>query len=153
MGGILLTTGAVSAGALAEGLKGRGEGAIATFEGIVRPEGPAAEQGHLDYDAYTPMAEAKLKEVAREARERFGILDIAVAHRHGPVRTGEVAVAIAVASKHRKEAFAACAFAIDRVKEIVPIWKMGGDACAHGISPAGTSPSSSSPPASPSRPR
>lgn len=131
-GSVTLTTGKVSAEAISRTLLGRGEGALATFEGIVRPEGPAAESGHLDYDAYASMAEKKLSQVAEEARTRFGILDVAIAHRHGPVPVGEAAVAIAVTAKHRKEAFAACSFAIDRVKEIVPIWKMGGDACAHG---------------------
>ena len=63
-----------------------------------------------------PMAEKKLAQVAEEARKRFGILDVAIAHRHGPVPVGEVAVAIAITAKHRKEAFAACAYAIDRVK-------------------------------------
>ncbi len=134
MGRILLTEGKVGTDTLVRELSGHGEGAMATFEGIVRPEGPAAVSGHLDYDAYAPMAEAKLGQVAAEARRRFGILDVSIAHRHGPVPVGEVAVAIAVASKHRKEAFAACAFAIDRVKEIVPIWKMGEDACAQGHS-------------------
>ncbi len=131
MGAILLTKGRINAEALAKALSGRGEGAVATFEGVVRPEGPAAENGHLDYDAYAPMAEAKLKQVVEEAVARFKVLDVSIAHRHGAVPVGEVAVAIAVVSKHRQEAFAACAFAIDRVKEIVPIWKMGGDACAH----------------------
>ena len=131
--GITLTTGKVSAAGLAESLAGTGEGAVATFEGVVRPEGPAAVSGHLDYDAYAPMAEAKLAEVAAEARRRFGILDLAIAHRHGPVPVGEAAVAIAVTARHRKEAFAACAFAIDRIKQIVPIWKLGEDACLrHG---------------------
>ena len=130
-GAVILTTGRVSAGVLGKTLLGQGEGALVTFEGIVRPEGPAAEHGHLDYDAYGPMAEQKLAQVADEARRRVAILDIAIAHRHGPVPVGEVAVAIAVTAKHRKASFEACSFAIDRVKEIVPIWKMGGDACAH----------------------
>ena len=133
MGDATLTTRKVSARSLARRILGKGEGALATFEGIVRPEGPAAEHGHLDYDAYGPMAERKLAQVAGEARRRFPILDIAIAHRHGPVPVGEVAVAIAVTAKHRKASFEACAFAIDRVKEIVPIWKMGGDACAAGV--------------------
>lgn len=130
---VTLTTRPVSADALAKHLQGRGEGAVVTFEGVVRPEGAAGKAGRLDYDAYAPMAEAKLEEVAEEVRARFGVLGVAIAHRHGAVPVGEAAVAIAVAARHRKEAFEACAFAIDRVKEIVPIWKMGGDspgACA-----------------------
>lgn len=127
--GLLLTTSPVSADALAKTLAGRGEGALVTFEGIVRPEGEAARLGRLDYDAYAPMAEAKLAQVLAEARARFDILDIAIAHRHGPVKVGEVAVAIAAAALHRKAAFEAASFAIDRVKQIVPIWKMQGDAC------------------------
>ncbi len=129
-GAVILTTGRVAAGVLGKTLLGGGEGALVTFEGIVRPEGPAQAHGHLDYDAYGPMARRKLAQVADEARRRFPILDVAIAHRHGPVPVGEVAVAIAVTATHRKAAFEACAFAIDRVKEIVPIWKMGGDACA-----------------------
>jgi molybdopterin synthase catalytic subunit len=154
-GAVTLTRGAISVRPLADALLGRGEGALSTFEGIVRPEGPAAEHGHLDYDAYGPMAEKKLAQVADEARRRFDVLDIAIAHRHGPVPVGEVAVAIAVTAQHRKAAFEACAFAIARIKEIVPIWKMGGDACQHGAPPlslAGTFPTSGSPPGAPAQP-
>lgn len=99
-------------------------GAIASFAGVVRP---TSKQGRdvtdLFYEAYEPMAVAKLEQCLSEAAERWSILDAAVVHRLGALGLGDVAVSIAVASKHRKEAFAACAYVIDRIKEIVPIWK------------------------------
>jgi molybdopterin synthase catalytic subunit len=69
------------------------------------------------------MAYKKLAEIVDEVRARWQFLDIAISHRVGRLEVGEVALAIAVASPHRKEAFAACQHAVDRVKEIVPIWK------------------------------
>lgn len=121
-----LVDGPVSAAELAGALSRQGGGAVATFEGIVRPrEGDRAIAG-LRYEVYETMALRKLQEVAREAMERFRLIDVRIAHRRGFVPAGEAAVAIAVAAERREAAFEACRFAIERLKEIVPIWKAVG---------------------------
>jgi molybdopterin synthase catalytic subunit len=77
----------------------------------------------LEYEAYPAMVEAKLAEVERETRARWPVGEMTLVHRLGRLRVGEVSVAAAVSCPHRAEAFAACQYAIDRLKEIVPIWK------------------------------
>ncbi|MGA3229635.1 MAG: molybdenum cofactor biosynthesis protein MoaE, partial [Candidatus Binatus sp.] len=77
----------------------------------------------LEYEAYEPMALSEMRKLAAEAGARWKIVRIAIAHRIGVVEIGETSVAIAVSAAHRAEAFEACRFAIDRLKEIVPIWK------------------------------
>jgi MoaE-MoaD fusion protein len=104
-------------------LKAAEDGAVAVFEGIVRNHSRGKTTLYLEYEAYEPMALAEMRKLAREAGERWKIVRIAIAHRVGTVEIGETSVAIAVSSAHRAEAFEACRFAIDRLKEIVPIWK------------------------------
>jgi molybdopterin converting factor subunit 1 len=100
-------------------------GAVAVFNGVVRnvSEGKAVE--YLEYEAYEEMAVAKLRQVADEARQRWpGIVDVAIVQRIGHLEVGESAVMIAVSSPHRGDGcFEACAYAINRLKEIAPIWK------------------------------
>jgi len=98
-------------------------GAVVTFIGTVRSPSAGKEVVHLDYEVYEEMALLKLKEVGREIKERWGLEDVAICHRAGRVRPGEIVVVIAIAAPHRREAFQACSYAIDRIKEIVPIWK------------------------------
>ena len=109
---------------LAGEISGRGEGACVTFTGIVRPIEKGAPIRALSYEAYPPMAARKLEAVCDEARARFPILEIRISHRQGDVPAGQIAVAIVVTSERREAALAACRFAIERVKEIVPIWKI-----------------------------
>lgn len=78
---------------------------------------------YLEYETYQQMAEAKLREIAGEIRQRWQLEDVAMVHRVGRLEVGDVAVVIAVGAPHRKEAFAACQYAIDRIKAVVPIWK------------------------------
>ncbi len=95
-------------------------GAIVLFLGSVREdEGVAA----LDYEVYVPMAKKVLAELAERAKAKFGILEMSIVHRLGRVPVGGDSVAIACAAAHRREAFDACAWAMDEVKRIVPIWK------------------------------
>ncbi len=95
-------------------------GAIVLFLGSVRAdEGVAA----LDYEVYVPMAKKVLAELAERAKAKFGILEMSIVHRLGRVPVGGDSVAIACAAAHRREAFDACAWAMDEVKRIVPIWK------------------------------
>lgn len=97
-------------------------GAVVTFCGVVRDHTGDRDVVRLEYDAYVEMAHAKLRETAREAESRWPVL-VAVHHRYGPMEVGETAVVIAVSSPHRKEAFRACEWMIDTLKEVVPIWK------------------------------
>jgi len=98
-------------------------GAVVIFLGVVRnhAEGKAVEA--LTYEAYPPMAEKKMLEVAEEAHGRWPLHRVAVAHRIGHLGIGDASIAIGVSSAHRKEAFAACEYVMDRIKEDVPIWK------------------------------
>ena len=77
----------------------------------------------MEYEAYEEMALKKLGAVREQLQAQFDLEDIAISHRIGTVPIGEISLVVAVASPHRKEAFQACQAAVDRIKEIVPIWK------------------------------
>jgi molybdopterin synthase catalytic subunit len=98
-------------------------GAVALFLGVVRNNNLGRRVLHLEYDAYTDMAEKKLRQVAEEVTARWPITDIAIAHRTGRVEIGETSLLVVVSSPHRHEAFEACQQAVNRIKEVVPIWK------------------------------
>jgi molybdopterin synthase catalytic subunit len=98
-------------------------GAIALFAGVVRNENLGRRVEYLEYDAYPPMAERKMAEIADEVRARWPVTGIAMAHRTGRLEIGEASVLIAVSSPHRGDAIEACHYAIDRLKTTVPIWK------------------------------
>ena len=98
-------------------------GAVALFYGVVRNESEGRRVLHLEYDAYPSMAVKKMREVAQEVRGRWPITEIAIAHRIGRLEIGETSLLVAVSAPHRREAFEACHWAVDRVKEVVPIWK------------------------------
>jgi molybdopterin synthase catalytic subunit len=99
------------------------DGAICTFQGVARRFSRGREVVHLEYEAYPEMAERKLAEIGEELRVKFGVERVAIHHRTGVLNIGEASVVIAVASPHRKESFLACQYAIDRLKQVVPIWK------------------------------
>jgi molybdopterin synthase catalytic subunit len=107
---------------IAEVNKG-GNGGICTFVGTVRDNAEGKGVLQLEYDAYAEMAEKKLADVAAEIKDQWGLTDVSIVHRIGKLEIGEAAVVIAVGAPHRKEAFEACQYAIDRIKEYVPIWK------------------------------
>jgi molybdopterin synthase catalytic subunit len=113
-----------------------GHGAIASFLGIVRNENLNRRVTHLEYEAYEPLAVRALNRILDEARERWPRVQMAIHHRTGRLAIGECSVAIAAASPHRDDAFAACRYAIERVKQIAPIWKHeffeGGDVWIEG---------------------
>lgn len=98
-------------------------GAISTFTGIVREFTKGKRTLFLEYQAYIPMAEKKLAEIGKEIEERWGDVETAIVHRVGQLDISDVAVVIAVSTPHRADAFAASRYAIERIKEIVPIWK------------------------------
>jgi molybdopterin synthase catalytic subunit len=98
-------------------------GAVTLFYGVVRNENMGRRVQYLEYDAYPEMAVKKMGEVADEVRKKFPITDVGILHRMGRVEIGEASLLVAVSSPHRKEAFEACHYAVDRVKQIVPVWK------------------------------
>lgn len=108
---------------LAGYLKSDPDGAVVVFEGIVRNHSQGRRTLYLEYEAYEPMALRTMREIGEETHRNFPIDRIAMVHRVGRLEIGETSVAIVVASPHRKEAFEACRYAIDRLKQIVPIWK------------------------------
>lgn len=99
------------------------DGAVVTFEGIVRNHAEGRAVRYLEYEAYVPMAEAQLKVIAEEVKARWNLTHVAMVHRIGRLEIGELAVVVAVGSPHRQEAFEACHYCINRLKETVPIWK------------------------------
>jgi len=98
-------------------------GAIALFYGVVRNENLGRRVQYLEYDAYREMAVKKMREVADEVRAKFPIAEIGVLHRIGRLEIGDVSLVVAVGAPHRREAFEAGLYAVDRVKQVVPIWK------------------------------
>ena len=110
--------------------------AAAVFVGRVRAENAGRTVLWLDYEAYAPLAVSAFERIAREASERWPGVTLAIAHRVGRLAIGEASVVIAAGSPHRREAFAACRYAIERVKQIAPIWKHehfeGGDVWIEG---------------------
>lgn len=98
-------------------------GAINVFIGTVRNQTANKSVVGLDYEAFEAMAIKKMEDIAEQAKAKFPVLKVAMAHRVGKLKLGEIAVVIAVATPHRAESFAACKFIIDSLKEIVPIWK------------------------------
>ncbi|MGE0815123.1 MAG: molybdenum cofactor biosynthesis protein MoaE [Vicinamibacterales bacterium] len=102
---------------------GPGAGAVTTFVGLVRDHNQGRRVLWLDYEAYAPLAEKALDLIVQEAVARWPGVRVAIHHRTGRLEIGEASVVIAVATPHRADAFAACRYAIERIKQVVPIWK------------------------------
>lgn len=120
---IQLTREPIDHAALTESVRRPHCGAVVTFLGTVRDlTGDQVTVG-LDYEAYPVMAEKKLAEIEAETCRRWPVGAIALVHRFGHLEVGDISVAVAVSCPHRAQAFEACRYAIDRLKEIVPIWK------------------------------
>jgi len=114
----------LSADALAAAVDDPGAGGIALFSGVVRNETGGRPVKFLEYEAYAPMAEAKMREIGGDVRQRWpSVKRVAMQHRIGRLEIGESSVLIAVSAAHRQEAFEACKYAIDTLKKIVPVWK------------------------------
>lgn len=99
------------------------DGAAVTFFGIVRNNTRGRRTTHLYYEAYEPMALRKMREIGDSLRQRWQIGQVGMVHRLGRLEIGEVSVAIVITSPHRGVAFESCRYAIDRLKQTVPIWK------------------------------
>lgn len=108
---------------LVEAVRRDESGAVALFYGVVRNENLGRNVQYLEYDVYPEMALKKMREVAEEVRVKYPVTGIGVLHRVGRLEIGETSLLVAVSSAHRVAAFEACHFAVDRIKQIVPIWK------------------------------
>ena len=113
-----------------------GAGAVTSFVGTVRNRNQGRQVDRLEYEAYEPLALRAFARIAAEAEAEWPEAVIGLHHRVGTLRIGEASIVIAAASPHRTEAFAACRYAIERVKQIAPIWKReffeGGDCWVEG---------------------
>lgn len=111
-------------------------GAVTTFLGQVRGHNLGKRVLHLEYEGYEPLAVKAFERIASEARAHWSDADLGIYHRLGTLQVGEASVAIAAGSPHRIQAFAACRYAIERIKQIAPIWKHeffeGGDVWIEG---------------------
>jgi molybdopterin synthase catalytic subunit len=113
----------LSLAAVVEAVSRVSQGGVVTFTGVVRDHSKGKRVTRLDYEAYAPMAERKLADIAREAREQWPGAEVAVMHRVGTLVPGDLAVVIAASAPHRREAFRACEHVIERLKQDVTIWK------------------------------
>lgn len=98
-------------------------GAVLTFLGITRNFSEGRNVLYLEYEAYQPMAQNMLLQIKSEVNAHWNIEDMAIAHRIGHLDVGDISLIVAIGSPHRKEALEASEYAIDRIKQIVPIWK------------------------------
>ena len=131
-----VTSAPLAVEAVLRAVEGPGAGAVTTFVGLVRDHNQGRKVLWLDYEAYAPLAEKALAIIVDEAQSRWAGARLAIHHRSGRLEIGEASVVIAVATPHRADAFAACRYAIERIKQIVPIWKHehfeGGDVWIEG---------------------
>ena len=98
-------------------------GAVITFLGTTRDTTADRDVLYLEYEAYEPMAEKKLTEVRREMMEKWPLTGVAISHRLGRLDVSDISLVVAVSSQHRGYAFEAAQYSVDRLKQIVPIWK------------------------------
>lgn len=133
---VAVTSEPLDADALIALVGAEGDGAVVTFAGLVRDHNQGRRVQFLEYEAYEPLAVRALQRIVAEARELWPSARLAAHHRIGRLDIGEASILIAAASPHRADAFAACRYTIERVKQIVPIWKHehfeGGDVWLEG---------------------
>jgi molybdopterin synthase catalytic subunit len=118
-----VTAAPLDAAAVGAAVASAGDGAVTTFVGLVRERNAGRQVLWLDYEAFAPLAVKAFERIAAEAAAMWPDARLAIHHRTGRVEIGEASVVIAAASPHRADAFAACRYAIERIKQIAPIWK------------------------------
>jgi molybdopterin synthase catalytic subunit len=118
-----LTRSAIDVGSLLAGLAGPGDGAAASFTGVVRDNHDGRRVAHLEYEAHEEMAAAQMGRLAADATGRWGLGTVRLQHRLGRLELGEVSVFVGVSAPHRAEALEACRWLIDTLKAEVPIFK------------------------------
>jgi molybdopterin synthase catalytic subunit len=119
----MITTREIDPAAVLRSVGDSGAGAVVLFLGTVRNMSDHGAVKGMVYEAYAPLAEAKLADMKREIRKRWPMSSVKIVHRVGRLQPKDVSVAIAVSSPHRTEAFDACRFAIEHIKRNIPIWK------------------------------
>ena len=119
----VLTRIKIDAQAILEEIKSPEDGAVSSFDGIVRNNTRGRRTLYLEYEAYEEMALKQMESLAGEALDKFGVRDVRIVHRLGRLEIGETSVFIAVASAHRAAAMDACRWLIDTLKKSVPVWK------------------------------
>jgi molybdopterin synthase catalytic subunit len=120
---IEITESPIDHAAVTERVRSNNAGAVCSFLGTVREMTGDRRTASLDYEAYPGMALRKMKEIEAEARRRWPVIEAAIVHRVGHLELGDVSVVVAVSCPHRHQAFDACRWLIDTLKEVVPIWK------------------------------
>jgi molybdopterin synthase catalytic subunit len=120
---IEITESPIDHAALTDRVRSNQAGAVCTFLGTVREMTGDRRTASLDYEAYPEMALKKMAELEAEARTRWPVIESAIVHRVGHLELGEISVVVAVSCPHRDQAFDACKWLIDTLKEVVPIWK------------------------------
>ena len=118
-----ITNEKISTSDFARSLQASSDGAVVTFEGVVRNHSNGQKTLYLEYEAYNAMAIRKMEEIGAEAKSKFDIHSVGIIHRVGRLEIGEASVAIVVTAAHRRQAFEACHYLIDRLKQVVPVWK------------------------------
>jgi len=118
-----ITSEKISTSEFAQSLQSPEDGAVVTFEGVVRNHSNGKGTLRLEYEAYPAMAIRKMEEIGAEAKSKFEINSVGIIHRVGRLEIREVSVAIVVTAAHRQPAFEACQYLIDRLKQVVPVWK------------------------------
>ena len=113
----------IDVNAVVESVRQDDDGGVVTFIGVVRNQNRGKQVLYLEYEAYDEMALAEMRKIGEEIASRWGLNHARIVHRTGRIEIGEASVVIAVAAPHRDVAFEACRFAIDRLKETVPVWK------------------------------
>lgn len=129
----------ISIDAVLDAVEDHTAGGVVLFLGRVRDFAEGRQVTSMDYEAHPEMATKKMQELEQKTRSKWPVKQMVIVHRVGALQLGEVSVAIAVACAHRKDAFEACRFAIDTLKETVPIWKkehfVDGEAWVEGVIP------------------
>ena len=120
---IEITYDALDPEAITDRVRSSTAGAVITFLGTTRDSTADRDVLHLEYEAYEPMAEKKLAEVAQEMMDKWPLTAVAISHRLGRLEISDISLVVAVASQHRGYAFEAAQYSVDRLKQMVPIWK------------------------------
>ena len=120
---VAITEGVLDPAPLVERVRSDRDGCVVTFLGVTRDHNEGRRVLRLEYEAYRPMAEQKMTEIIEEMQARWKIGSVAVVHRVGRVDVGEASMVLAVSAPHRGPAFEAAEHFVDRLKEVVPIWK------------------------------
>src|SRR5207237_9723290 len=118
-----LVDGRIDEMALKQTVRSDADGAVIVFRGVARRHSRGRDVVHLEYEAYPEMAEKVMAQIADEIKSRWPVSGVAIVHRTGVLEIGQTSVVIALSAPHRGEAFEAAQYAIERLKQIVPIWK------------------------------